>query len=288
MHAQEQSAQQNNHTKHTSEHLSKSVKKNKSTLQSSAAQKSDDRHYIYPRTRAKNQARGAKVPDVSIKGNKLVPFAKADKVMQHNAIMHVYATTFHDKHGHVLQVMQAAGPSMQKEFKKFKKAVKNVCAYPEDWNLLQESMHWYDMIAISEVNAFSKEREAKSKLKVNKKLEVTLKKVAHSKPLLSYAAQSLNHSKLLLEEYAFNIRLIQHVESLQKAMENKKTKMKFNTPEMAQARNRMVALVVLLEGAAVHYGAIIEAYADEAQKQSVSVDNVIESLIREIKDTLRA
>lgn len=272
---------------HTAKKKSK-VKASKKSEKSAATPK----HYIYPRQpRPKNQKPGVVLSGLSMKGNSLVPFSKDSKKDLHDGMMHVYENTFHAKHGHVLQVINAIIESKsKKQVTQFKKAAARVHESPDDWNALKEAVTCYDAIACIQVELFEKQRLQKKEPELNNRLQKTLRTIAHTQSELSYASHSLAHSRKLLEEYAQDHHLDQYIKNTEKALKSEKIQNKFNTTDdrLVQTRNRLVALCVLLEGAAVHYCAVKEALVTDMEKQSVLVGKAINVILKEIKMTLLA
>ena len=251
------------------------------------------KHYIYPRSslRPKNQKPGVVLSSLSIKGNCLVPYGKDSKKDLHDGMMHIYENTFHAKHGHVLEIMQAiVETNSSKEFAKFKKAVNRIHASSDDWNALKDAVSLYNAFACKQVELFEKQRLQKREPELNNKLQKAVTKIAHTQSALMYASHSLAHSRNLLEEYAQDPRLDQYIKNAEKALKSNAIQNKFNTSDkrLVQTRNRLVALCVLLEGAIVHDCAVQDALVTDMEKQSVPVQKTIDAIIKEIKQTLLA
>lgn len=250
--------------------------------------KARSQHYIYPRAmhRSKNQKSGVVVSGFSMKGSALVPYGKDTKEARHDAMMHVYEHTFHEKHGHVLEIMQALVQSRTKKcLAQFLKAVAKIHKNSDDWGALKEAVSLYDEFACKHVEFFEKERLQKKEPEYNNKLQKSLKKIAHTQPALMYASHSLAHSRKLLEEYIQDSYLDQCMQNLEKSLKNDVIQGKFNSSEsrVVQVLNRLVALCVLLEGAVVHYCAVQDALVTNMEKKSVPVGKAVHEIIKEIK-----
>ena len=248
------------------------------------------KHYIYQKSgRPKKETPGVVVSGLSTQGNMLVPFSKNTAQEKHDGMMYLYDHTFHQKHGHITDLMIVLADWKSKKYlSAFKKSVNRIHESLDDWGALKDATESYDAFACCQVEIFENQRLAKKESALGGALQKKLRSLAHTQPELMFAAHKLAHSRLLLAQYAQDHRLDQCIASAEKSLKSKPLQKKFNTKDLrlVHARNRLVSLCILLEGAVVHYCAIQEALVSDMEKKSVPVQKAIDAIMKELQQTL--